>query len=78
MLIDAQGVEPGVYSLTIESFDSASSVQSALKTDTIEVTVKQSTQIQTDIYPLILISGQTQTWELHEILNTSDFEEAIV
>ena len=42
MLIDATGVELGDYTVTLESFDSLSSVKSALKTDIITVTVEEA------------------------------------
>ena len=37
--IDSSGVALGVYTIYIESFDANSNVQSALKTDMIEVTM---------------------------------------
>ena len=40
LTIDATEVPPGVYTLYIESFDANSNIQSALKTDSIEVTVE--------------------------------------
>ena len=41
LIIDASKVKPGVYRLVIESYDAASLVQSTLRTDTIEVTIKE-------------------------------------
>ena len=38
--IDAVGVQPGDYELKLESYDSESSVQATLKTDTITITVQ--------------------------------------
>ena len=37
--IDGEGITPGTYNLIIESFDSNSNVQSALKTDTIQINI---------------------------------------
>ena len=37
--IDSNGVDPGVYTVQIESFDNNSNIKSTLKTDTIEITV---------------------------------------
>ena len=37
--IDAKGVEPGEYKLTLESFDQNSSVYSTLKTDEITIII---------------------------------------
>ena len=37
--IDARGIDLGVYSLILESFNTLSIAQSTLKTDTIEITV---------------------------------------
>ena len=40
MIIDTTGLEPGEYSLVLESFDEASNgVESTLKTDTITITI---------------------------------------
>ena len=37
--IDGEGITPGTYNLIIESFDSNSNVQSALKTDTMQINI---------------------------------------
>ena len=74
MIINTAGIEPGEYSLVLESFDEASNgVESALKTDTITIVILEPEPLATlaiftdDLETAFVLSGTKSSWILPDI-----------
>ena len=62
-------VEPGEYALVLESYDSSSKAQSALKTTTTMVSVlPREVRFATKLSLQTLVFGEATSWDLPEIL----------
>ena len=66
MIIDATELSTGVYTLTFESFDKNSIAKSALKTETIEITIEESKlpEFTSDLVYETITVGKVSSWEL--------------
>ena len=72
VLIDTTGQEAGDYILTLESFNTLGEAKSALKTDTITITVVEAIIVAPSFVgdleqSQLFISGVSTTWLLPEI-----------
>ena len=72
MIINTEGVAAGNYTLVLESYNILSSVRSALKKDTIEITVVEPPPIvppsfMTELKGQVVTAGTESSWYLPEI-----------
>ena len=65
--INAEHIQPGEYSLVLESFDLNSSVKSALKTDLIVIKVLNLPHFTSDLEMQQLTLGVPFEWDLPDI-----------
>ena len=76
-----EDVDPGEYSVTLESFNTLESVQSALKVDTITVTVTspRPPSFITELKSQVITAGVESSWYLPEIdEGSSALQEVVV
>ena len=63
ILVDTTGVDSGAYTLILESFNTLSIAKSALKTDTIEITViSMPLTFQSDPETVFVTAGIKGVW----------------
>lgn len=62
--IDSTGVDAGEYTLTLESFDLLSSVKSALKTDTVSISIQDPPRFTQELQTVNVTAGTGLTWAL--------------
>lgn len=65
--IDSTGLTGGQYTLTLESFNTLSVAQSALKTDTIQITIRVPPSFVEELESQVITVGVSATWPLPEI-----------
>ena len=69
VIIDTTGVAAGDYTLTLESFNTLSLAKSALKTDTMTISVLVQPSFAETLSLEVVTAGTAATWKLPEIVD---------